>query len=115
MAEAVLGLRDYGWVNPYLPGKVGAMDIDFCLAQSSSGRMLLQEHKPRGARISTGARLTFKQFREMGVDVWSVHDLDDGTVRVAPLDETGKLLVSEVMTKDALGQLVREWWMRGLS
>ena len=113
---AQLGLRDYRWVNDYLPGKVGGMDLDFAITQRASGRALFLEFKPsETAPISTGARLTFELLRSHGFDVWVARERPDGQVRTQVLGPNGKPVSDGLVTsRESLGRRVGRWWERGL-
>lgn len=112
--DAHLGLRDFRWVNEYLPGRLGMMDIDGCLTQAKTGRVLMMELKPKGAFISTGARLTFQLFVQRGFDVWIVWDQGDGMVERAKVDKAGTLRRTERMSRNRLARMVQDWWNQGL-
>lgn len=113
VSEADLGLRDYRWVNEALPGKVGGMDLDFCISQARTGRALFLEFKPAGGLVSTGARLTFKLLREKGFEVWVVWDRGD-IVDVSPVLLNGELGKKRILDRAALAEDIRAWWDAGL-
>lgn len=114
VSEAVnLGLRDFSWVNSHLPGKLGFMDVDGMLHQAQTGRILVLELKPRGARISRGARLTFDHLVSIGFDVWYVWDLGAGLVDVSPATPGG-WVTPERLTRDELADDIAGWWEEGL-
>lgn len=110
-----LGLRDFRWVNEALPGKVGGMDLDFCINQAATERALFLELKPQGARVSTGARLTFALLVKKGFDVWVVWELGEGSVRVAHLNERGEEAYAATMSVASLAAAIIEWWEAGLT
>jgi len=114
VAEADLGLRDYRWVNEVLPEHIGLMDIDGCLSQYNTGRVLMLELKPRGARVSTGARLTFALFVLAGMDVWVVWDIGKNRVKVGVCNEEGRVVNIREMTRDRCAKKVLKWWNDGL-
>lgn len=111
--DADLGLREYGWLNEALPGKVGLMDADAMLTQASTGRALFLEFKPRSERISTGARLTFALFVKAGFDVWVIWDVGKDRVKVGECNERGRTPVVREMTKKRAARLVALWWEEG--
>ena len=71
VTEAQLGLRDFAWVNDKLPGRVGAMDVDFLLERK--GRVLVLEFKPGNGAVRGGQAITFRTLRDLGFDVWIVY------------------------------------------
>ncbi len=93
VTETALGLRDYSWVNPLLPGRVGGMDLDFLLERR--GKVLVLEFKPAGVRPTKGQAMTFRTLRKLGVEVWLVQgdgpmvdvDFGDGLVSHLPVSE----------------------------
>lgn len=119
VSKAKMGLRDFAWVNEALPGRVGGMDIDFCISQvrdkgKKHTRVLMLELKPAGAPISTGARLTFREFARQGYDCWAVWDEGDGTVVLGKFDRAGRVRVrEEPMTQDELATRIAKWWNDG--
>jgi hypothetical protein len=113
VADVDIGLRDFRWVNEYLPGKVGGMDIDFMLTQSKTDRVLLLEMKPAGARISVGARLTFQTLIHLGADVMVVWDQGDGNVDWCWLGAQAELGAIAVCTQDELAARIKTWWEAG--
>lgn len=119
VTDAHIGMRDFGWVNEVLPGRLGLMDIDGTLTQASTGRVLMLELKPKGAPISMGARLTFALFVKAGFDVWYVWDQADPTryqrVKVAVANIDGSPGTIRELTKSRLANLVKGWWEDGLA
>ena len=111
---AHLGLRDFAWVNEVMPGKVGGMDFDFVLTQHRTGRMLVLEMKPKGAYISTGARLSFSLLVSAGYDVWLVWEQGDGTVKLAECNDQGRATNPAIMTEAEAAALILHWWESGL-
>jgi hypothetical protein len=109
-----IGMRDFSWVNRVLPGNVGGMDVDFFINQARTERGLVLELKPKGARLTTGARLTFALLRKKGFDVWVVWDLGDGQVRVAVLDTAGNEGQAWTCTQAELARHISAWWYDGL-
>ena len=93
VSETALGLRDYDWVNPLLPGKVGGMDLDFLLERR--GKVLVLEFKPANGYPTKGQAMTFRTLRKMGAEVWVVKgdgpmvdvDFGDGLVSHLPVSE----------------------------
>ena len=113
--DTALGLRDFRWVNEELPGRVGLMDLDGALTHSQTGRVLLLELKPKGARISRGAQLTFETLISKGdVDIWVVWDHGGGKVAFSELDKTGRARQVRYLTQKRVAVLVRQWWEAGL-
>lgn len=111
VSEAELNLRDFSWVNEALPGKVGGMDIDFCISSARTGKTLMLEMKPPGAYISMGARLTFKEFVKKGCDVWVVWGPgEDGNVEVAHVMANGQLTSTYECSQDVLAHTIAVWW-----
>lgn len=109
-----LGLRDYSWVNSVLPGRLGGMDIDFCVNQAATGRVLMMEFKPQGVQLSTGAKLTYQLFVRAGFDVWVAWENRDGSVTWTGLDEDGNQIQRIDGTREELAQEVLNWWNAGL-
>lgn len=114
VSQTALGLRDFQWVNEVLPGKLGLMDLDGCLSQAATGRALFLELKPKGERISIGARLTFALLVRSGFDVWVIWDMGSGRVKVAECNDSGRTPVVREMTKQRAANLVKAWWEAGL-
>ena len=93
VAETNLGLRDYSWVNPLLPGKVGLMDIDGLLERR--GKVLIHEYKPAAVAPTKGQLMTFRTLRKMGAEVWTIQgdgplvdvNFGDGLVSHLPVSE----------------------------
>jgi hypothetical protein len=111
-----LGLRDYRWVNPYLPGRVGLMDIDGCLNQLKTDRVLMFEYKPGHAPISKGASITFDILWRKGIDVLVVWEHSNDLVTWQwwfDVNKVGSEMEQEEGTRDDLGQVVRDWWDAG--
>jgi len=104
-----LGLREYGWISPKLPGKVGPTDIDFMLERN--GDFLALEFKPSGVRPGRGQQITFNAMRDKGFDVWVV-ETDDAT-RMNP---AGNCRVwwddekYEDMTRETLEDYIIKWY-----
>ena len=111
VSETELRLRDFSWVNEALPGKVGGMDIDFVLSSAKTGRGLMLEMKPPGGFVSTGARLTYREFVKMGVDVWVLRGPDaDGNIVRTSLSPGGQEGDPETLTLEDAGLKVAAWW-----
>ncbi len=91
--DVSLGLRNYGWVNDLLPGKVAPTDIDFMLERK--GHVLVLEFKSENGYVPKGQAMTFRTLRKMGVEVWVVKgdgpmvdvDFGDGLVSHLPVSE----------------------------
>jgi len=97
-----------------LPEHIGLMDIDGCLSQYSSGRVLMLELKPGSAPISTGARLTFALFVRAGIDVWVVWERGKARVKLGVCNKDGKVVNIREMTRRRCAQRIAEWWQKGL-
>lgn len=110
--ETQLRLRDFSWVNEVLPGKVGGMDLDFCLSNARTGKTLFIEMKPTGGAVSMGARLTFKTLISKGdVDVWVVWGpAEDGTVEMARVMADGNITSKVRLPLAELAGTVAQWW-----
>ena len=109
-----LGLRDFSWVNEGLEKKLGMMDFDAVLSQAATGRMLVLELKPRGARVSTGARLTFAALVQAGYDVWILWDQGDGNVKLGICNDRGRTPEVGLLPRANAADMVRSWWEAGL-
>lgn len=109
-----LSLRDYTWVNEKLPEKLGLMDFDGVLHQYPTGRMLVLEFKPPGARLSMGARLTFAALVQSGYDVWVIWDMGKNRVKVGQCNDRGHTPVVKEMTRNRCATLVKQWWEAGV-
>ena len=109
-----MGLRDFRWVNEALPGRVGGMDLDFCVTQNITGRVIFLELKPGGAPVSRGARLTFALFAGRGDTCWVVWDLGDGMVERGVFDKAGRVQRRTTMTQEELAEDLGGWWDSGL-
>jgi hypothetical protein len=72
------------------------------------------ELKPRGARVSTGARLTFALFVLAGMDVWVVWDIGKNRVKVGVCNEEGRVVNIREMTRGQCAKKVLKWWNEGL-
>ena len=111
-----IGLRDFSWINDSLPGRVGMMDIDGFIEQSSSGRALVIERKPN-KYLPTGQRLSLRWFANAGATVWIVSEklLPEGKVEVAPLYKKGEVFGWITLTIEELAAKVNAWWAEGKS
>lgn len=111
VAKAVnLGLKDFAWANEKLPGKLGLMDFDGVLSRSG-GRFLVLEFKPKAARVSIGARLTFGTLVSTGLfDVWVMWDLGNGRVKVGQCNDKGRTPTVKEYTLGQAGNMVAKWW-----
>ena len=114
VSEAQVGLRDYRWLGDALPGRVGAMDIDFLLTQSATNRALVIELKRPGEQVPQGQRLAFAQLRRMRFDVWVVWTKNDGHVLRSIVQLDGLLSKPREITQRQLASLVGQWWNRGV-
>jgi len=115
VADADLGLRDFAWVNEALGNKLGLMDLDGVLTQASTGRMLVLEMKPRGAYITTGARLTFALLVKAGYQCWVLWDQGNGRVKFSELNEAGRPVKIRELLVERVARLVSQWWDEGLA
>ncbi len=106
VAETRLGLRDYAWVNPLLPGKVGMMDIDAVLERN--GHVLMLEFKPEGAVLGMGTLLTYRTLVRMGCDVFVVRG-DGDVVELGQVPTSGSVVYTK-MTKAYLVAFVTDWF-----
>jgi hypothetical protein len=107
LGDIDLGLRDYRWVAPKLPGRVAPTDLDFVLERH--GKVLIQEYKPKGVRPGRGQAMTLETFRDMGADVWVVsgNGKDGDFVEV---DTVGDGLFNLAMTVDDLADSTVDWF-----
>lgn len=110
-----LGLRDYeSWLKAgVLPGKVSASDIDFCLEQSNTGRMLVMEFKEGNKPLGLGQRLLFKGLKGKGIDVWVVWERKDSLLAGEMADD-GEVRFTQELSPRELAQRVKDWWYAGL-
>lgn len=109
--DVELRLRDFRWVNEALPGKCGGMDIDFVLSSAKTGRALMMEMKPPGGFVSTGARLTYREFAKMGVDVWVLRGPNgEGQVQWSILGTDGKESEHATLSLEEMSSEVAKWW-----
>ena len=114
---ADLGLRDYAsWLKAgVLPGKVSASDLDFCLEQSQTGRVLIMEFKEGNKPLGLGQRILFRGLKaKEDVDVWVAWERKDGLL-VGAMDDQGEVRFTQEMSRDELAQKVRAWWYDGLT
>ena len=110
-----LGLRDYASWLTGLPGKVSGSDLDFCLEQTQTGRMLFMEFKEGNKPLGLGQRLLLKGLKSKpGVDVWVAWERKDGLL-VGDMDDTGEVRFTQEMDKPALSKAVVAWWYDGLN
>lgn len=110
-----LGLRDFSWVNDELGNRLGLMDFDGVLSQLKTGRMLVLEMKPKGARVSTGARLAFAALVRAGYDVWVLWDVGKGRLKLGECNDQGRTPVVRELTRRRAATLIRKWWEVGLA
>lgn len=104
-----LGMRDYRWVSPFLPGRVAPMDMDFLLEKN--GEFLVLEFKPKTGALGMGTRISYKALVRSGLfDVWVVWEESEHSVVMAVMDKRGELLAPTVYTKDELAQKVADWY-----
>ena len=112
---ADLGLRDYETWLTSLPGKVSGSDLDFCLEQSQTGRLLFIEFKEGNKPIGLGQRLLLKGLKSKpGVDIWVAWERKDSLL-VGDMDSTGEVRFTQEMTQDGLNKAVAGWWYDGLT
>lgn len=107
VAQAKLGLRDFNWAAPSLPGRVSPMDIDFALEKN--GRFLFIEFKPPGGGLSVGSRILYKTLVREGHDVWLVQG-DGPEVQAGPMDANGNVNFTATLTVEELAKRVRAWF-----
>lgn len=111
VADVDLKLRDFGWVNEALPGKVGLMDLDGVLSCAATGKTLILEMKPPGAYVSVGAKLTFRELVRKGCDVWVIWGPDSEVhVELAHVTRSGNLTSRVRLPLADAAQLVALWW-----
>jgi len=101
-----MGLRDYTWLSPMLPGNVAPMDIDSILERN--GHFLVMEYKPEGASIGMGQRITLKQMVRKGFDVWVVWG--NGPIEVGAMDKYGDVKFVDKMSREKLAERAVEWF-----
>jgi len=101
-----MGMRDYRWVSPSLPGNVAPSDIDSILERN--GHFLVQEYKPSGAALGMGQRILLKQLVRKGFDVWVVWGT--GPVEVGVMDRYGDVKFVDNMPREKLAERVAEWF-----
>jgi hypothetical protein len=106
-STAHLGLRDYNWLAPRMPGREAPMDLDFVIEKG--GHILIMENKPaamRAAGIPLGQKITLQAFQRLGCEVWVVWEHEDGViVDVSELGETK----TETITVEELGTRALAW------
>lgn len=113
VSETSLGLRDYSrWLADALPGRASGSDIDCVVEQSKTGRILLMEFKPPGAKLPTGQRIMLRAFARKGMDVWVIWEFDD-YIEAGILDSTGEVQFIQRMSVDELRERVAQWWRAG--
>lgn len=111
VSEVELNLRDFGWVNEALPGKVGLMDIDGVLSCAKTGKTLMLELKPPGAYVSVGAKLTYREMVRKGCEVWCIWGpFPDGHVELAHITKSGNLTSRVTLPMSEAAALVAQWW-----
>lgn len=104
---ADLGYRNFEWINPFLPGREGAMDGDFILEKK--GHILMLETKPAGAYLPLGQRITLRAFVKKGVWVLVVWDLGDDELEMGRMDERGEVPLVKRGTKQDLVDYILNW------
>lgn len=115
VAEADLRLRDFSWVNEALPGRLGGMDVDFVLSQYKTKRVLHIEMKPPGAPVSTGARMTYALYVQLGLDAWVAWGPDaEGKVIRGTFDRNGQVEGLRELATEEFAEDVAAWWQCGL-
>lgn len=105
---AGLGLRDYRWLAPLLPGKVSPSDLDSVLERN--GHFLIHEYKPKGAGIGMGQRIMLKNLVRgpRTIDVWVVWG-DETSVEVGSMDRNGEIPFVDKMKTEKLAQKTVQW------
>jgi hypothetical protein len=103
-----LGLRDYRWLTPYLPGRVAPSDLDSVLERN--GRFLFMEYKPAGASLPMGQRIMLKNLVRgpKSIDVWVVWG-DEKKVEVGPMHWNGEIPFVDKMSTDKLAANAVKW------
>lgn len=113
VSETALGLRDYSrWLADALPGRASGSDIDCVIEQSKTGRILIMEFKPPGAKLPMGQRIMLRAFARKGCDVWVIWEFADH-VEAGVLDATGEVQFVQSMSTDELRNRVTVWWRAG--
>lgn len=108
VTEVDLGMRDFRWVSPKLPGRVAPMDVDFMLEKN--GHFLVLEFKPKQGALGMGARITYRALVRLGMDVWVVWQDNDHMVVVGTMDKRGEIIAPVLMTEDELAERVAAWF-----
>lgn len=105
-----LGLRDYRWVAPKLPGKVAPTDIDSVL--ETNGHFLIMEMKPEGVALPMGQRIMLRRLLKLAPERITILVVrgEGERVEVSELDTHGDLVQTRTMTQDELGSLVAAWF-----
>jgi len=103
-----LGLRDYRWLSPYLPGRVAPSDLDSVLERN--GHFLVMETKPSGASLNMGQRIMLKNLVRgpKSIDVWVVWG-DEKTVEVGAMDRQGEIPFVDKMKTERLAEKAVQW------
>lgn len=103
-----LGLRDYRWLTPYLPGRVAPSDLDLVLERN--GHYLIMENKPAGASLSMGQRIMLKNLVRIprSTEVWVVWG-DERNVEVGPMNRHGEVPFVDKMPTEELAAKSVEW------
>lgn len=113
-----LGVLDYRWLHPYLPGKIRPSDIDFVLDNEAGDSQLIVEWKPRRIpRLSLGQRFQLRRYVRRGFEVYVVsHEdfisPDRGYLWVAPVDRGGKIGRYKRYSVRQFGQKIERWWKK---
>jgi hypothetical protein len=105
-----LGLRDYRWLAPHLPGHVAPSDVDSVL--ETHGHFLVMEYKPEGVMLPQGQRIMLRRLVKgpKSVDVWVVRGEDPAGVEVSRLDARGDFQDTAVITTEQLARHAAQWF-----
>ena len=99
-----LGLRNYEWLAPFLPGRVAPSDLDCVLERN--GKFLVLEMKPPGVALPMGQRILLKNLVRLGVDVWVCWGEDP--VLAGAMDRYGDVKFTDEIPQEHLAKKVTE-------
>lgn len=105
-----LGLRDYRWVAPKLPGRVAPTDIDSVL--ETNGHFLIMEMKPEGVSLPMGQRIMLRRLLKLDPEHITILVVrgEGERVEVSELDTHGDFANTRWLSQDELGDLVASWF-----